>query len=149
MILTTILLLIKKKNENKLKILCEQVTVRKKLFNQKIHITFSKSGKKKQLHEIVDEFKNIILSNPTDTDSIVSVNESSRITYDPVQMVGKHISHRFISEDDEEEVWYEGYIVGYNVATCMHELEYVESNEKFSYDLTDDIHDGDLIFLDS
>ena len=61
--------------------------------------------------------------------------------------MGRHISHKFIDEDSQEEVWYEGYIVGYNAATRMHELAYVEE-EIFFYDLTDDLHDGDIVFFD-
>ena len=38
-------------------------------------------------------------------------------------------------------------IVGYNAATRMHELAYVEE-ENFFYDLTDDLHDGDIVFFD-
>ena len=102
---------------------------------------------KKQLKVSIDEFKDIISNNPCSQSGTASIGEEHSSGYDPLGLVGRHISHKFIDEDSQEEVWYEGYIVGYNAATRMHELAYIEE-ENFFYDLTDDLHDGDIVFFD-
>lgn len=105
-----------------MKILHEQVAVRRKLLNQKIRMKFSK----KQFKVLIDEFKDIISNNPCSQSGTASIGEECSSSYNPSGLVGRHISHKFIDEDSQEEVWYEGYIVGYNAATTMHELAYVE-----------------------
>ena len=132
----------KSKIEKKVKMLREQVTVRKKFLNQKIGMTFTQSGRRKPLNVLIDEFKDVIICNRYTRTGEESCN------YNPLALVGKHISHKFICEDRQEEIWFEGFIVGYNAATKMHELAYIEEEENFYYDLTTDLQDGDIIFLD-
>ena len=105
-----------------MKILHEQVAVQRKLLNQKIRMKFSK----KQFKVLIDEFKDIISNNPCSQSGTASIGEECSSSYNPLGLVGRHISHKFIDEDSQEEVWYEGYIVGYNAATTMHELAYIE-----------------------
>ena len=118
--------------------------VRRKLLNQKISLKFSQSGKRKPLHKLICEFKDVILSNSC----AVNSSTTSVLADNPLSLVGRHISHKFICEDTREEVWYEGYIVEYNMITKMHELAYIEEDDNCHFDLTEDLRNRDIIFLD-
>ena len=44
--------------------------------------------------------------------------------------------------------WYEGFILGYDAATRLHEIAYVEKDDNFHYNLVDDFVSEDLKFDD-
>lgn len=52
------------------------------------------------------------------------------------------------SNSDDSEHWYEGFILGYNATTRLHEIAYVEEDDNFRYNLIDDLVAGDLKFDD-
>ena len=127
-------------NKN-LTVLKEQVRVRKKLLNQKVPIIFTHLKKKRPLSTLAEEFKEFINANtPSDHTNVVE-----EMAVDPFSLVGRHVYHRFTDESSNEK-WYEGYILGYNASTRLHEIAYVEEEDKFHYDLMDDLLAGDLKF---
>ena len=127
------------RNNKKLAILKEQVRVRKKVLNQKIPITFTHLRKKRPLPELIREVKEFIAVNCDDSGRVVD-------SPDPLSLVGRHIHHRFIDESGLED-WYEGFILGYNTTTKLHEVAYVVEEENFHYNLLQDMADGDLKFI--
>ena len=80
----------------------------------------------------------------TATNGVIS-HAGSTDSLDPLSLVGRRVLHKFIDEQSQEK-WYEGFILGYNPTTKMHEVAYVEE-ETFHFNLTDDICDGDLKIL--
>lgn len=109
---------------------------------------FTQARKSRPLDQLFEEMKNIIVSNPTSPNTANSQqDDDSQAHRDALSLVGKHISHKFVNDTDQQEVWYEGFIVGYDVATKMHEVAYVEEEDHCHFDLTNDLRDGDLIIL--
>jgi len=45
---------------------------------------------------------------------------------DPLSLVGRHILHLFVDEDNK---WYEGYILSYSPQTNHHEVAYNEEEQ--------------------
>ena len=64
----------------------------------------------------------------------------------PTELVGKDIIHRFINDKGEEELW-AGKIIGYDPASKEHTLTYTGDTDKYMYNLTPDITNGDLWVL--
>ena len=118
------------KNNKKL---AEQVRVRKKILNQKVPITFTRSKKKRPVTELINEVKAFIASAPSINgsqvkDSLVPVHN----TLDPWSLVGRHVYHRFIDSESSEK-WYEGYVLAYNPVLKVHEIAYVEEENHFFF----------------
>lgn len=65
---------------------------------------------------------------------------------DPFSLVGKEILHKFTLESGEDR-WFSGAIVGYNAAAKTYEIVYDGETEHQHFDLTDDILEGDLKFV--
>ncbi len=82
------------------------------------------------MKDLIKEFKEIIISNADDDASETNLDS------DPLSLVGSHISHKFVDEHSGEETWYEGFILGYNTATKMHEVAYVEEVNSCYFNLT-------------
>ena len=139
------------KSNKKLAVLKQQVRVRKKVMNQKVPITFTHLRKKRPLPELIKEVKEFIAANPPNK---YDGNEvETPLNMDPFSLVGRHVYHRFIDESTStstsgSEQWYEGFILGYNATTRLHEIAYVEEEENFHYNLIDDLVAGDLKFND-
>ncbi len=133
------------KSNKKLAVLKKQVQVRKNTYHFHFH-TFEE--KKTQL---IKEVKEFIAANPV----MMKRKLIHLYTSDPFSLVGRHVYHRFIDEstsssgsDIDLEQWYEGFFLGYNATTRLHEIAYVEEEENFNYNLIDDLAAGDLKFND-
>ena len=117
------------KSNKKLAVLKQQVRVRKKVMNQKVPITFTHLRKKRPLPELIKEVKEFIAANPPNKYDGNEVD--TPLNMDPFSLVGRHVYHRFIDESTStstsgSEQWYEGFILGYNATTRLHEIAYVE-----------------------
>ena len=128
------------KDKQKLAILKEQVRVRKKLLNQKVLIVFTRLKTKRLLSELIKEVKEFIAADMPNENIVDD-------TPDPFSLVGRHVYHRFIN-DSNTDTWYEGFILGYDAATRLHGIAYVEEDYNFHYNLVDDLVSGDLNFDD-
>ena len=114
--------------------------------NQKVPITFTHLRKKRPLPELIREVKEFIASSDVhDIDAPLALHEHT----DPFSLVGRRVYHRFIDESNSDsEDWYEGFILGYNATTKLHEIAYVEEEDNFHFNLMDDLVAGDLKFDD-
>ncbi len=63
----------------------------------------------------------------------------------PSLLVGKRIRHKFV--EDGDEMWYEGYVLGYDNNLNEHEVVYTEDSEHYSYNLLGDLEEGSLEVL--
>ena len=115
--------------------------------NQKVPITFTHE-KNTPLPELIEEFKEFIAANTPS--NLYDENETNTpLQMDPLSLVGRYVYHRFIdTSNSDEEHWYEGFILGYNATTRLHEIAYVEEEENFYFNLIDDLVAGDLKFND-
>ena len=128
------------KKRKKLALIRKQINIRKKVLNQKIAIPFTHHGKDWPLAVIVKEVTEFITMNP-------QVIAPSPPTSDPHSLVGKNILHKFILESGEVH-WFGGVIVAYNPETQTHEVAYNDEEEHQFFDLTEDIFEEDLKFID-
>ena len=63
-------------------------------------------------------------------------------------MVGQRVCHKFELEETQEEQWYYGSVIGYDVATKLHEVIYDGKEEHCHFDLTQDLILGDLKIIE-
>lgn len=124
----------KKKTQKKLAIIREQVNIRKKVLKQKINVPFTHKGKQRPLQTIIKEISDFIANENV----LLSTNS---------KLVGKRILHKF--EVDKKEKWFTGYVVSYDAHTQLYELEYDEEEEKFFFNLEEDISQGDIIIIEN
>jgi len=52
-----------------------------------------------------------------------------------------------VDKESGKEHWYEGYILNYIPESNQHAIAYVEEEETYYFDLSEDIKGGDLKFL--
>ena len=95
-----------KKTHKKLAVMREQISIRKKLLNQKINIPFTHHRKQRPLRDIIQELCNFMA-------------KSTRVD-DPASLVGRRICHKFTVDGEDE--WYNGYVISYNALTHLHEI---------------------------
>ena len=98
------------KMKQKLIIVKEQITIRKKVLEQKINIPFSVHGRKRSLEDITKELFNYMQKHSY-TNSKVE---------DPAELVEKQIFHKFVCEGREK--WYRGNVVRYSDMDKTHEI---------------------------
>ncbi len=91
---------------------------------------------KKTLSELIEEVEEFIAADMPNDDIV-----DDRGTPDPFSLVGRH-------DDSNTDTWYEGFILGYDAATRLHEIAYVEKDDNFHYNLVDDFVSEDLKFDD-
>ena len=123
-----------KKISEKLKLLKTQISIRKKVLKQDIHIAFTHSRKQRPVYQIIQELSDFIDTNKCDA-----------IPSNPSLLIGKAIRHKFQLEDTHEEVWYDGRIIDYDSITKQHQIVYDGDDDSYSFDLCQDIVLGDLI----
>ena len=99
-----------KKRSEKVYLLKTQINIRKKVLNQDIRITFSRSRQQRPLNEVIDELSTFIKEN----------TPSSEILQNPESIIGLRVSHLFLMNGEEK--WYKGTIVGYDPSENAHEL---------------------------
>ena len=125
------------KQKMTLKIIREQIRARKVLFNENIRIYFTKGGKQRPLKQILVEFEEYLENNQNPT----------YLLADPSLLVGKQISHKFITEEGKKEVWYAGEVLDYNYKENVHVIQYEGEDQLQYFDLSVDLIEGDLIIL--
>ena len=81
--------------------------IRKKVLGQNIHINLRKL---RPVNEIVKELSEHIERNSTE------------FFQDPASLIGRHISHKFETEETREVKWYHGTVVGYDMVAKTHEI---------------------------
>ena len=59
--------------------------------------------------------------------------------------MGRSVLHKF--EVNNEEKWFSGFVVSFNVCTNLHEIVYDEDSEHYFFNLVDDVSQGDLIVI--
>ena len=130
-----------------------QVRVRSMLLGRQTKITFSTGGIQKPYVDLLQEVEVMIQreedqrKRPSTTTPPIQPkrNKQSAVDYltKPTELVGKDIVHRFVNDDEEEQLW-AGKITSYNHATEKHTLTYTGDTEQYTYNLTSDITNGDL-----
>ena len=93
-----------KKVARKKELLKAQIQLRKTLFRKKVHIPSTKGGKSVPLDQLVDDFKVITADNPI---------ESAK-AYQPTDLVGKKIEHKFYCKDTKRNKWCREIVKRYN-----------------------------------
>jgi hypothetical protein len=126
-----------KKESEKLKILRDQVQLRKKVLHQDIHITFSLNRKKKTACEIIRELSDYIEQQP--------LSRFSDFIDDPSKLIGKEIKQRFHLEDSNDFQWYNGKVISYDQSEKLHVIKYEDEDDFCKFDLVLDILSGDLM----
>ena len=124
-----------KKAQKKRQIIKEQINIRKKVFNEKINVPFSKNGKQRPLTVIIKEFMEYLHSD--------SEASASSCTFSSDSLVGRKVLHKF--EVDGEEQWFSGVVISYNAITKLHKIAYDDEKEHCFFNLLEDISQGDLI----
>ena len=123
-----------KKVARKKELLKAQIQLRKTLFQQKLHIPFTKGGKSVPLDHLVDDFKVIMADNPI---------ESAK-AYQPTDLVGKKIEHKFYCKDTKRNKWYRGIVKRYNKETQTFTIHYNGEEKTCKFCLIADWAIGDL-----
>ena len=126
------------KKKTTLKIIREQIRARKVLFNEN-KIYFTRGGKQRPLNQIIKEFEEYLNQNQNPTTHLV-------IT-DPSFLVGKQVSHKFITDEERKEVWYTGEVIDYDSKEKVHVIKYDGEDQLCYFDLSVDIIEGDLVIL--
>lgn len=121
--------------KKKLALIRDQINIRKKLLNQRVKVYFSHKGRERPLEQIIQDLIDAI-----------ECFSASECTDFPESFVGKNILHKF--EVDGQEKWFAGHILSYDTKTHLHEVLYDEEDENLFFNLTDDISNGDLLFVD-
>ena len=129
--LTLALAEIDKTNISTAKKLETQVKIRKKVLHQGINVTFAQCRRQRPLNEIIKD---------------VSLKTHQIF---PIRLLWwDKICHKFELEETHEEHWYYGCVIGYDVATKLHEVIYDGEEEHCHFDLTQDLIMGDLKVLE-
>ena len=81
------------------------------MLHQGINVTFAQCRRQHPLNEIIKDVLDFLTKNPPNIP-------------DPISMVGRKICHKFELEETHEEHWYYGCVIGYDVATRLHEVIY-------------------------
>lgn len=104
-----------------------------KLLGQNVQIKLSQSGKQRPLAEIIHDLS-------------VMIQESfvSTIITNPGLLIGHRVNHKF-QVNKSTVKWYTGTVVAYNSDSKLHDIVYDGDKDVYSYDLTIDICNGDLI----
>ena len=141
------------KAKKKMELVKNQVRVRNKLLGRQTKITFSTGGIQKPYEDLLQEVEVMIQreedqrKRPSTTTPPTQPKRSKQSAVDyltkPTELVGKDIVHRFVNDDEEEQLW-AGKITSYNHATEKHTLTYTGDTEQYTYNLTSDITNGDL-----
>ena len=118
------------KTTAKLKLVRNQISIRKKILLQNISIPFTQCKTKRPIKHIIKDLENFIL-----------LQEQT----DPFTLVGRQIKHKFKNSDTCEEEWYAGNVISYNEATKLHKVTYSGEAEPCQFDLIEDLVNGDLI----
>ena len=105
-------------------IIKEQVDLRKKCLQQKVHIPLSHKGKQRPLSVLVDELREVI-----STSTLSSIDTLPPEVTDPYFLVGRPIMHRFVC--DGELKWFSGHVLSYNCSSNVHEVVYEGEDEPF------------------
>lgn len=133
------------KKREKVAFLRTQINIRKKVLDQKIRIPFTQHGKNRPFTTIVKEFTEFITAHSqivVPSSGVQGISQN-----DAYSFVGKSILHKFILESGKEK-WFSGVVVNYNSITRTFEIAYDEEEEHQYFDLTEDILDGDLKFIE-
>ena len=134
----------KKKTAGKLKIIKEQIKLRKALFEEKIAITFSSKGKQRPVHKIIEEFTTYLSQKCSE----VTTHDIRLAEHDPSYIVGKKIHHRFCTQDiPNETAWYTGFVLEYDEQEKHHIVQYEGEKELQCFDLTIDLREGDVVLM--
>ena len=74
-------------------------------------------------------------------------SESSKFIKDPGSLVGRDVTHKFEVDETGEIKWYHSTVIGYDLATKLHQIEYEDEEEHCYFDLTLDQLNGDFKVL--
>ena len=129
------------KRKKKLALIRVQINIRKKIYHQNVQVPFTKRGKNRPLTTIITEFTRFITENPCSAEACEQPN------HDPFSLIGKRFIHKFMLECGGEE-WFDGVITSYNAVNRTHELIYDNEEEHQYFDITEDILNGDLKFIE-
>ena len=117
----------------KLKLVRNQINIRKKVLLQNINIPFTQCKTKRPVNQIIKDLADFI---------------SFQKQTDPFTLVGKQVQHKFKNSDTCEEEWYRGNVISYNKATKLHKVRYEGEDEPCQFNLIEDLVKGDLIILE-
>ena len=76
-----------------------------------------------------------------------NTSKSLKFIQNPGSLVGRDVSHKFKVDETGEIRWYHGTVIGYDLATKLHQIEYEDEEEHCYFDLTLDLLNGDLKVL--
>jgi hypothetical protein len=125
---------VQKKRSRMKELIQMQVKLRKKLFHQNIKLNFTRAGKPVPMEELIQTFKKIIESNP--------IPQAAK--YEPTDLVGKQIQHRFHCKHTKSNKWYNGLIQSYDEKTGTFEVQYEGEEGPCHFNLMADFAVGDL-----
>jgi hypothetical protein len=123
-----------KKTTRKKELIQTQVRLRKTLWDQNVKIHFTRGGKAIPIENIVDTFKKILDSNET----------HDVVPYDPMQLVGKEIQHKFYCRETKQNTWFKGKIMDYYSHDDTFKVKYEDEEEACFFNLKADYAIGDL-----
>lgn len=125
------------KQKKKLGLIRVQINIRRKIYHQTVHIPFTKHGKNRPLATIISEFSRFVGEHPCTEASLIE---------QPFSLIGRFL-HKFTLQCGGEE-WFNGIVISYNTTCKTHELVYDNEEEHQFFDITEDILNGDLKFIE-
>ena len=119
----------KKRMDKKRTLLREQINIRKKVLNQTVKIHMTENRRQRPLRDIINELTDYIQENEVQL---------------PEYLVDKKILHKFQLEGHDQEEWFSGRVLSYDIETHLHEVVYDQEDETYFFNLMEDISVGDL-----
>ena len=129
-------------NTKKIAALKLQINFRKKvlcqLYPDKSVFAFSSGGRSYTISELTNNLQKLTI--PVDSKPKLTADD---IFNDPYTLVYRRIEHLFLCDADLK--WFKGTVIGYNSETCEFRVVYDGEEEEFSYQLLEDLLNGELI----
>ena len=126
-----------RKTQQKLAIVKEQITLRKKVLGQNIAIPFSEHGRERSLQDITKEL----------FDHMQTYSHTNPKIEDPNDLVGKQIFQKFLCEGREK--WYRGNVIRYIDMDKTHEVMFIGEDDTYKFNLMEDLLNDNLIILNN
>jgi len=125
-----------KKNQKKCTLIKEQIKIRKKIFQERINVPFTNSGKPRSLSVLIKDFTSYLQSNSVHD----VIGGAQDVGYTSDALVGLKILHKFQVNGEQE--WFEGFIISYNANTHLHKVAYDKEEENCFFNLQEDLARG-------
>lgn len=138
-----------KSKKAKLDALKSQITFRRKVLDQtcaeKEVFQFSSNHQAFSIEKLTENLLKLFPTSGETSNAPISDLSSETLRKDPELLIYRRIKHLF--DCDDNEVWYEGTVLGYNDETEEYTIAYDKEDSVYEFNLLEDLDCGDLIVL--